>query len=133
MLPPAGVAFPGGGKVKVQKKQVCDLFCVKLIVPQAAPSQNTQMCGDQTLGGGHLGWAEPSTSLSHLTVACAPPEEHLLGQSEAWHSAVSKGPHVCFLYQPTAVQMSEFSMLLGPGGGIPQWFILSSMQILEDV
>ena len=91
------------------------------------------MCGDQTLGGRHLHWAEPSTSLSHLTITRAPPEEHLLGQSEVWPSAVSKGPHVCFLYWPTAVQMNEFSMLLGPGGGIPQWFILSSMQILEDV
>lgn len=42
-------------------------------------------------------------------------------------------PHIYFPYQPISVQISEFSMLSGPGAGSPQWFIWSSMRILEDV
>jgi len=41
-----------------------------------------------------------------------------------------RGPHIYFLYQPIPVQTSEFSM---PGVDIPQWFIWSSMRILEVV
>lgn len=44
-----------------------------------------------------------------------------------------EGPHTYFLYQSISVKISEFSMFSRPGTGIPQWFIWSSMRILEDV